>query len=182
MTGHPNIGLNILTELESCGLDSMEQAGLNYWKTVFEADIITNQIGLAALDSTIVVDTTGYISPALTVNAFRFGAQINDMNNILYPNCNYFITRDKKMDLNSMNLYPNPATSEVTIKFNHPLMNGEGIVTIQQADGRVVYTKIIDTNDAIGLTVQVSEWKSGAYQVRYQDPEGVVSTAQLIVK
>jgi hypothetical protein len=180
--GRSDVGLNILTELESCGLDSAEQAHLNHWKTVFSEDLVIEQIGLNALDTTIVIDTTGYISPSVSVNAFRFGAQINTLNDILYPNCNYFNTREDKLGMNSMNLYPNPATSEVTIKFNHPLMVGEGTLVIQQADGRIVYTKTIDSNESVGLTIRVADWNAGVYQVRYQSPEGVVSTAQLIVQ
>jgi hypothetical protein len=180
--GHSDIGFNILTELEACGLDSAQQAHLNYWKQEFEKDLVIEEIGFTAIDSVIVIDTSAYLDPALVVNAYSFGAVINNLNDIQYPNCSFFEHRDKKIGFGSMQVFPNPATDEVRISLNHPMMEGEGILQIQQADGRTVLTKKIDTNEATGITLSVADWNPGVYQIKYRSPNGVVSTAQLVVQ
>jgi Secretion system C-terminal sorting domain len=180
--GHSDKGLNILTELEACGLDSAEQAHLNYWKQEFEKDLVIEEIGFAALDSVIVIDTNDYLNPALVVNAYSFGAIIHDLNDIQYPNCSFFDHRDKRTGFGGMKVFPNPATDEVRISWNHPLMEGEGVLQVQQSDGRMVLTKKIDTNESTGITLRVSDWKPGVYQIKYRSPKGVVSTAQLVVQ
>jgi hypothetical protein len=180
--GHSDKGLNILNGLEACGLDSAEQAHLNYWKQEFEKDLVIEEIGFTAIDSVIVIDTSAYLDPALVVNAYSFGAVINNLNDIQYPNCSFFEHRDKKIGFGSMQVFPNPATDEVRISLNHPMMEGEGIFQIQQADGRAVLTKKIDTNEATGITLSVADWNPGVYQIKYRSPNGVVSTAQLVVQ
>lgn len=180
--GHSDKGLNILNGLEACGLDSAEQAHLNYWKQEFEKDLVIEEIGFTAIDSVIVIDTSAYLDPALVVNAYSFGAVINNLNDIQYPNCSFFEHRDKKIGFGSMQVFPNPARDEVRISLNHPMMEGEGILQIQQADGRTVLTKKIDTNEATGITLSVADWNPGVYQIKYRSPNGVVSTAQLVVQ
>lgn len=180
--GHSDKGLNILNGLEACGLDSAQQAHLNYWKQEFEKDLVIEEIGFTAIDSVIVIDTSAYLDPALVINAYSFGAVINNLNDIQYPNCSFFEHRDKKIGFGSMQVFPNPATDEVRISLNHPMMEGEGIFQIQQADGRAVLTKKIDTNEATGITLSVADWNPGVYQIKYRSPNGVVSTAQLVVQ
>lgn len=181
--GHSGIGLNILTELEACGLDSAEQAELNHWKTVFTEDLLLEQIGVQALDTTIVIDTTGYLQPALTVNGFSFGAVINDLNDITYPNCGFFQARDKKWALNDeLTAFPNPAAGEVTIQWNGRFAEGDGTLTILQADGRAVFSKTIATSEAMALKVNVSNWNAGMYLLRFVKPNGKTATVQLIVR
>ncbi|MES2556449.1 MAG: T9SS type A sorting domain-containing protein [Bacteroidota bacterium] len=182
VVGHSDIGFNILTELEACGLDSAEQAHLNYWKQEFEKDLVIEEIGFAAIDSVIVIDTNDYLNPALVVNAYSFGAIIHNLNDIQYPNCSFFNHRDTRTSFGSVQVFPNPATDEVRIAWNHPLMEGEGVVQIQQADGRVVLTKKINANESTGITVRVSDWNPGVYQIKYRSPKGTVSTAQLVVQ
>lgn len=180
--GHSDKGLNILTELEACGLDSAEQAHLNYWKQEFEKDLVIEEIGFAALDSVIVIDTNGYLNPALVVNAYSFGAIIHSLNDIQYPNCSFFQHRDKKSRFGGLQVAPNPATDEVHIAWSHLLMEGEGVLQIQQADGRIVLSRKIDTKESTGVTLRVSDWNPGVYQIKYRSPKGVVSTAQLVVQ
>jgi hypothetical protein len=45
-----------------------------------------------------------------------------------------------------------------------------------------VLTKKIDTNEATGITLSVADWNPGVYQIKYRSPNGVVSTAQLVVQ
>jgi hypothetical protein len=181
--GQPQTGLNILTELESCGVDSAAQAQLNSWKAIFESDVMIEQIGQQALDTMIVVDTTGYLSPALAVNQFSFGSVIHSLNNIEYPNCGLFGHRDHTWKTaNTLSVFPNPSVSEVTVRWNHLLMPGEGELIIFQMDGRVVLTQKINTDQESAFSFNVAKWDSGVYQIRYVGPNGSISTAHLIVR
>lgn len=181
MIGHPNIGLNILNELESCGLDSAEQTHLNYWKQVFETDVVIQQLGLAALDTTIVIDTAGYLNPALVSNGYSFGAIINDLNSIQYPNCDFYAYRDLFTLQNGMQVFPNPATEEVRISWEASEVTGTGKLLIVQTDGRRVYEETARFDES-GRTINISTWKRGAYIVSYTDPSGKVHMKQLVVQ
>jgi hypothetical protein len=181
--GQTQIGLNILNELEYCGIDSTEQAELNHWKNVFSEDLVVEQIGNAALDSVIEIDTTGYILPDLQVNQFSFGAIINDLNNISYPNCDYYNTREKDiLASQSLQLYPNPANSDVMISLSRDVAKGMGELVIYQTDGRKVFTGNIDTNDTMLFSIKVSNWNKGVYSVKFIDSKGIVYHKQLVVQ
>jgi len=71
-------------------------------------------------------------------------------------------------------VYPNPAKENVTISGNH-------IASVQVVDniGRVV--KVISLKDATNPTLSVSSLPAGAYHLRIQTTDGVVSSNQLII-
>jgi len=181
--GQPQIGLNILQELEFCGIDSVEQAQLNDWKTLFSEDIIVRQIGIDAIDSTIVIDTTSYIVPELNVNQYSFGAVINSLNDIQYPNCDFFHSKEliQKRNAKQLNLYPNPATESVTVSVISDV-DGLGLLSFETADGRKVHSKGVDIINNVEYNVNISNWNPGIYLVTLTYADGKQLTKRLVVK
>jgi hypothetical protein len=164
LTGHPEIGLNILTELENCGLDSIAQANLNFWKQEYETDIIIKQIGQQFLDTTISIDTSAYFNPVLAINNYSFGSIINDVNDIKYTNCDFFNTKELmtgKLE-NQIAVYPNPATTIFDIAIKSPV---EGVCSfkIVQMDGKTICEKQFEMSFSHNEKVESVNWPSGVY-------------------
>lgn len=178
--GHSQIGLNILDELEYCGLDSTEQAEINYWKTQFSEDLVIEAVGETAVDSVIVIDTNGYITPALAVNAYSFGANIQGLNEINYPNCDFFEHRNARITGDELLVYPNPAVTSITVQL--PGAPGKGKLAVLQSDGRTIVVMRTDAEQSRSLDIRVDEWNPGTYQVHYTDPTGRAFTAKLVVQ
>jgi|GEM_PF-2153932 len=180
--GHSQTGLNILTELEYCGLDSVQQSQLNYWKTEFAKDLVIDVIGQLALDSVIVIDTADYIQPVpLMVSAYSFGARINGLNDISYPNCHFYGRSAKKVNKQGFALYPNPAAEEVFIGLKPVKVPGACAIVIVQSDGRIVYAQSVASTEKT-VRIDVSGWQPGAYTVKCTNPDGQVDTGKLIVQ
>lgn len=186
LIGHPDLGMNILTALENCGLDSAEQQHLNYWKTQFAVDLVAEEIGQAILDTVIIIDTTGYL-PALPLqlNEYYFGARINTLFDIEYPNCGYYTT-DKMLKEEStpeFALFPNPADDIVNIVLNHSMAAGTSSTLVFQAtDGKVVYnTSFTETENSV-RTINVSAWKTGVYLYKYTIASGKTYMGKLVVR
>ncbi|MFN6076261.1 MAG: T9SS type A sorting domain-containing protein, partial [Fluviicola sp.] len=164
LTGHPEIGLNILTELENCGLDSIAQANLNFWKQEYETDIIIKQIGQQYLDTTISIDTSTYFNPVLAVNNYSFGSIINDVNDIQYTNCDFFNSKELmtgKLE-NQIAVYPNPATTLFDIAIKSPV-EGLGSFKIVQMDGKTICERQFEMSFNHNDKVESANWPSGVY-------------------
>jgi hypothetical protein len=164
LTGHPEIGLNILTELENCGLDSIAQANLNFWKQEYETDIIIKQIGQQYLDTTISIDTSTYFNPVLAVNNYSFGSIINDVNDIQYTNCDFFNSKELmtgKLE-NQIAVYPNPATTLFDIAIKSPV-EGLGSFKIVQMDGKTICERQFEMSFNHNEKVESANWPSGVY-------------------
>lgn len=186
LIGHSDIGLNILTGLEACGLDSAEQLYLNYWKTEYAKDLVIAEIGMDAIDTTIVIDTANYNLPVpLVLNEYYFGAQINSLYDIIYPNCEYY-TPNKMMKEESkpeFALFPNPADDMVNIVLNHSMTAGNTSTLVFQAtDGRVVFKATYTETENSMKTISVSAWKTGFYLYKYTIASGKTYTGKLVVR
>lgn len=186
LIGHSDIGLNILTGLESCGLDSAEQQHLNYWKTEFAKDLVIDAIGLDAIDTTIVIDTANYNLPLpLVLNEYYFGARINSLYDIAFPNCNFY-TPDKILNEISkpeFAIYPNPADDIVNIVLNHTMTSGSSSTLVFQAlDGKEVYRVSFTDTENTTKTVNLSGFKTGVYLYKYTTTDGKTYTGKLVVK
>jgi len=182
VTGHSEIGLHLLNELEYCGLDSVEQDQLNYWKTQFAGDQFIEELGPDILDTLIVIDTTGYIQPQLAVNAYSFGALIYGLNEISYPNCHFYARDLDRQQHDELIVYPNPAMTAITITSTHQPMEGAGMISIYQPDGRSFFSKKTNSNEPLFLRLNVSDWTPGIYRIRYTKPDGGISDSQLVVQ
>lgn len=182
LIGHTSIGLNILKELENCGIDSLTQAHLNYWKTQFEEEIALQAIGLNAVDTTIEVDTKSYFKPALAINNYSFGAVIYDLQNIVFPNCGLFQTAELMDYMNAdITVYPNPSSSNVSIRLNAKYISGNGKLVIQQLDGKVIVDKNVEFDSQFEIDQDVSNWAKGVYQVTLKMYNGNEFKSRFIV-
>ena len=80
-----------------------------------------------------------------------------------------------------ISVFPNPATSTVTIKINTPDNQEYKTVTISDALGKELFRKQISVQEN-ALQINVSNWKSGLYLVGVSTPGGVISRTKLIVR
>ncbi len=80
----------------------------------------------------------------------------------------------------SMNVYPNPASSEVNVEFNGT--NGNYAVSLLDLQGRVIYSTV--SNNVVGnqtITVPVSTVASGSYIVKVSG-NGVSKVQNVVIK
>lgn len=186
LIGHSDIGLNVLTGLESCGLDSAEQHYLNYWKTEYAKDLVIDEIGLEAIDTIIVIDTAIYKLPlSLDLNEYFFGARITSLYDITYPNCSFYTPGKMLNEVSKPGfaLYPNPADEIVNIVLNHPMTSGSSSTLVFQAlDGKVVYSTSFTETENTTKTVNVSAFKTGVYLYKYTIAGGKTYMGKLVVK
>jgi len=185
IAGHSEISQNILSGLENCGLDSTEQQHLNHWKAIFERDLITEELGTEMLDTMIVIDTVNYTVPQpLELNAYSFGAKINGLYDIAYPNCDYYNSKMLRTEIKpEFALYPNPATDVVYIALNHVSESGgTSTLTFQNAEGKLIHRTAFRETEGTEKTIDVSDWKPGVYIYKYTIQNGKVFTGKLIVR
>jgi hypothetical protein len=174
-----------LRGLESCGLDSTEQYNLNYWKTVYETDLVFDEIGISALDTLISVDTSSYEVPAsLVVNNYYFGCQINSITDIIYPNCDYYTPN--KMLVENVNteflIYPNPADNILKVQLNHILdKNHFSVLSFNTSDGKLIFTTTYSETENALKTINVSTWKPGVYFYKYTY-ENEIYQGKIVIK
>lgn len=186
LIGHSEIGLNIMDGIENCGLDSSEQQYLNYWKTEYTKVLIFDEIGVNALDSNIIIDTANYNLPIpLVFNQYYFGAQINGLFDIAYPNCEYY-TPDKMLkEFNKPEfaIFPNPADELVNIILNQSMSNGTtSKLVFQSTDGKIVLATTYNETENALKTINVSSWNPGIYLYKYTIANGKTFMGKLVVK
>ncbi|MBI1837812.1 MAG: T9SS type A sorting domain-containing protein [Flavobacteriia bacterium] len=177
-----DIGYNILNELEYCGLDSLEQLELNYWKKEYSKDLEIIEIGFDAIDSLIIIDTINYQIPTdLEINQYHFGAEIQNINNILYPNCNYF-EKAELSDIENFNeiiVYPNPSINEINFKID--IIDQKCQIEFYSNDGRKIHENnysIISNNIR---KIDISTWKNGIYHYKITLQSGEVKLGQFTI-
>lgn len=185
MMGMTHKGNSILNELEKCGLDSLEQSNLNYWKKVYEKDSIEYQIGINVLDSVIVIDTSNYITPEdIVINQFRFGSDISNINEILYPNCSYY--KKSKLEIlttaNQVFAYPNPSNNTIVFKVSGLVKKLNANITIFGIDGKILFqNNSPSTLDELG-NINVSEWNNGLYTYKITFSNGELANGNFVVQ
>lgn len=160
LIGKPEKGLELLTELEKCGLKLKEQTIVNHWKKQYLIDIQAQELGTALLDTIIIIDSSQWKKPVSASKIdFYFGSIINGVNDITYVSCN----SDEKSLMFSNSIveqehvvYPNPAENEITINwaFDSPLL-----LEISDLSGKVILTKEITNSE----TIQLEKFHSGIY-------------------
>ncbi len=82
----------------------------------------------------------------------------------------------------SINLYPNPVTDDMTISFD---LQSSSSLTIQVRDltGRVIFTPVVDLQYGIGRqteNINIANLQSGTYIVLLSDRQGVIAKSTLI--
>lgn len=80
----------------------------------------------------------------------------------------------KKISTKSLTLSPIEATISTSILDVIFLQDlGDMDVVVYSESGNIVYSERIDTQTQQYLSIDVSEWNSGTYQVRFINPEGL---------
>jgi hypothetical protein len=178
--GQPAKSLELLTELESCGLDFMEQSIVNREKKYAMKDIRIGELGMAFLDTTYVPDTSSFITPTTYSGDYHFGSIIQSLNQIDYQNCSGSQSLVMKSE-NTLEVFPNPASEEVTIRFTHEAMEGDAVVEIYQYDGRLFSAYVLNEKQQKEWTTNVSNWTPGTYQYVYIRPDGMRYSGVFVV-
>ncbi|HEY9114434.1 MAG TPA: T9SS type A sorting domain-containing protein [Bacteroidales bacterium] len=80
-----------------------------------------------------------------------------------------------------ISVFPNPATTAITIKINTPCNQEYLTVLISDALGKEIFKKQIKCQEQL-LQINVTNWKSGLYLVGVFSPNGIVSRTKLVVK
>jgi hypothetical protein len=98
----------------------------------------------------------------------------NVLTDILYPelSCNQWTVAVKDIELSPLNLYPNPADSDICISLtDENYINGK--IHIIDPSGSIVYSGIMDSGDK---SIPVSGLSPGAYTVQYNFRDKVFQT------
>lgn len=82
----------------------------------------------------------------------------------------------EEMTVNNVNIYPNPASSNINIKSD---MNGEGQVSLIDMTGRVV--KNVNVADMSSATINVEDVADGVYFIKIQQ-EGNCKIDKVVIK
>lgn len=112
-------------------------------------------------------------SPRIFGNRIDMGA---------YENQEVWASTDENVLLEEgVTVFPNPATTTVTIKINTPNNQEYRTVLISDAIGKELFKEQISDQEQ-SLQINVSNWKSGLYLVGVSSPNGMISRTKLLVK
>lgn len=181
MLGKHQTALSILVNMESCGLDSAEQAHVNYWK--YEMDLEYRKIAFgkgAEFIDTNWVDSSAYIHP-IKRSPGIFGSEIISINSINLFNCNNprsAILTDEKGS--NFKLFPNPASDIVYISYELE-ENQTGEIAISSIDGKEIARFKCSTGSHFEV-VGVGHLSPGTYIYSFVTSEGVTEKGKFIVE
>ena len=93
----------------------------------------------------------------------------------------WVFSNEIELSAENISVFPNPATTTVTIQVNTPNNQENYTVSISNALGKVIFqTKIFAQEQS--SQINVSDWKSGLYVVVVSYTEGVAERIKLIIK
>ncbi len=180
MLDRHDISVEIMQNLEACGLDFAEQQYLNSVKESTLREIELQALVLAdstvAFDS-IPVDTASFQTPVITSQStFSFGADISDLNNILYPNCEYYSMKSNGEQQNDMQVFPNPNGGAFVVKLKKDKMT-KAVLFDSNGKQVAVFTNLS------GHTLKVDmELVPGMYLLEVTDEHGKASRERVVVQ
>lgn len=184
--GRSDKSIEILSELESCGIDGDEQAVLNHWKKQYLYDLKIEEFGTLLLDTVISVDTNSFVTPtALSLEEYYIGSSINTPDNIVYLSCNDnfsnkslgFIESDKSLNFIA---YPNPANNELTVELDSEM--GEISLRILSIDGRIAHDEIVSSEKIRSFKVDLNNIAPGTYILEIINTKGIQLKKQIVVQ
>lgn len=183
--GDPTSGLEIITKTETCGLDKEEQGILNYWKREYELDIKIDQLEMSYLDTVVLIDTSLYITPVVyNPPQFYFGTRFITLNDREYPTCTNgarLIGEGYVQASVGFSVYPNPASSRISIEFKEFKEYTNVQVVFFTSDGRIIEQLGLDSKSSI-TEHSVIDWNPGIYFYELIIDENKVSMGKLIVQ
>ncbi len=180
MIGQLDKSMDILTHLESCGLDQGEQEIVNLEKSFYDRDLLINHIGNGVIEYPTITNPSAIVTPVAYVGPYVFGATIQSFNNFIYPGCNDFKSLINENDPATFNVFPNPVNTELNVSFSNEF-DEESLIEIMQLDGRLAYQSKIKISMSVPTTINVEKWDAGAYKIRVIHPDGTQQTATFVI-
>jgi len=183
LVGHINIGIDILNELENCGLDSTEQEQLNHWKAVYLTEYTLQESNTSSFDTIVSPDTTNFLNPGLVINNYSFGAIIDNINAIQYPNCDFYNTKSliKPISKFQFTIFPNPADEMLIVSIDSD-KQGNSLLTFSSADGRTISSSKVNLEMKTEYSFDISTWSPGIYFITVTDSDNKPITKRFVVK
>ncbi len=182
----PEDGLEILEETELCGLDSMEQEIVNYWKEQLLYDVLYAEWGLDILDTAINVDTRNFITPISSpASSYNFGTFFNSLTDRTYAQCSggeRFAQDETEEPSVVLGVYPVPADEviNITIKAEDGVLLNS--IRLYDAMGRLMgeIELFMDQSEVRGYSIQ--SWSTGVYYYNVSGPSGTYGGGTFVVE
>lgn len=169
--------IEILTQLEQCGLNAREQIQVNYWKRQYATDLKIKALGVAYLDTVIVIDTANWIIPAKQDQApFYFGSTIHSVNEIEYASCgvnNKALVTSNQKSIDEHTIHPNPTQDQINVSWN---TNQTLRMEIRDLAGKIVFSKVIANRENVDL----SHYQRGIYLYKLFDDSELLYHGKII--
>lgn len=128
---------------------------------------------LDAVDPVISLD-------GLTVSGGRLNVNQALLNAAAYYNCNVGVN-DVPLSINEFNVFPNPATDQITITAKNKL-TGNTTIAIINMMGQIVKAETIQSNHTNHMQTSVSALPSGIYVLRLSNEQDVIGQHKIIVE
>ncbi len=178
--GKDSIALDILVNMELCGVDSMEQVTINYWKYQYEMEQAMKSYGIEGffLD-TNWVDTSGYIVPS-NRSFGDFSSTIESPNSVTFVNCSQNLAPLTDGSTGRFDLYPNPSEGVFTVSCIVP-EESTGLLEIYNILGELVAT--FDCGSGTHTkTIDVSDVRKGVYIYRFSIDQQVEYSGKVVIQ
>jgi hypothetical protein len=152
-------------------VDSVDINGTYHKRIYLEVTVWTEGIGCAqGLFAEPYTNVSGYLGELMCMSQ-------NDTT--LYPQVSYTscltpIGIEESMN-NTITLYPNPATTTLTLQTEHRLPNTDNRLQIYNTQGQLVYHSTFDIERSTpdSYRVDISQFPTGLYYLHLQSGEGV---------
>ena len=179
MIGKYDIAIDLLKNMELCGLDYDEQKHVNEWKYLLETEQAKFNYGIEAeFKDTIWVDTSNYFVP--THQPFgNFGSTIVDHGTVIYYNCFNPKSPYGKDNEIELSVYPNPTENVVNITYTVP-EEVQGEIIITSVDGKLIQRFVCLAGKHI-QSVDLSKIPTGVYILELR-LDGMIVDSKKVVK
>ncbi len=182
----PEDAREILEYTELCGLDSLEQEAVNYWKEQVAYDILIDQMGMDILDTTIVINTKNYKRPvANPAGSFSFGTTFNSLSSRTYAACsngNRIASDENKLTAIQFMVYPVPADEVINIT----IQSEKGLVLdkilLYDAMGRMMGEIVLSEGQTHIRDYSIANWSTGVYFFNVYGPQGSLGGGRFVVE
>jgi hypothetical protein len=174
----PQMANWVLTHLDDCALDSLEQETLNRW--IYQVQLEIQDLNSDGVDS-FQIDTTAFNTPeANDLENYRFGVTIHSPNSVSFVNCQQlYFYRNLHEGADEIVVYPNPASEKIYINTNEDLRIEE--VVLLDLQGRSVkrWNSVDATQLVSGLDIP-QHLESGSYILQLLTPEEMMQFKLMI--
>jgi len=167
MLGNNQLALDIMYNMENCGLDFDEQKHLNHWKYQLEKESKKINYGYQAeLLDTTWVDTNSYFQPT-NQNFGNFGSEITSHSSVSFFDCSKSRSNVSSVENTEVQLtiYPNPSNGQFNVEYYLP-EGSTGEIIIYSTDGKQIYRTMCYEGNQF-MRIDVSKIERGIYIYSY---------------